>query len=307
MEYESGRVYLPEKRYTTVTRKTIGKLTDADNKVMQPNENFLKFFPDTILPEEKDRAQRSCALRAGTWIVIRKIVNDYHLPEILGRYLSAKDVGLFLDLCAYSITEEDNRAQHYPSYAYSHPLFTEGMRIYSDSKVSDFLQSMDREVSIAFQNDWNRERDHREKIYISYDSTSKRCEAGDLRIVEMGHSKENTEANIFNYAIAYDTANREPLFYELYPGSINDLLFPQFMKEDTEREKGLKMETGPAPLRESDPITHYLFFSFQISFSYSRIVRSEEKNPAFAILTSIFFSQAVLSSISFRSFSLVLQ
>lgn len=85
------------------------------------------------------------------------------------------------------------------------------------------------------------------------------------------------------------------------------LLFPQFMKEDTEREKGLKMETGPAPLRESDPITHYLFFSFQISFSYSRIVRSEEKNPAFAILTSIFFSQAVLSSISFRSFSLVLQ
>ena len=56
VEYESGRVYLPEKRYTTVTRKTIGKLTDADNKVMQPNENFLKFFPDTILPEEKDRA-----------------------------------------------------------------------------------------------------------------------------------------------------------------------------------------------------------------------------------------------------------
>ena len=223
VEYESGRIYLPEKRYTTVTRKTIGKLTDADSKVMQPNENFLKYFPDTILPEEKDRAQRSCALRAGTWIVIRKIVNDYHLPEILGRYLSPKDVGLFLDLCAYSITEEDNRAQHYPSYAYSHPLFTEGMRIYSDSKVSDFLQSMDREVSIGFQNDWNRERDHREKIYISYDSTSKRCEAGDLRIVEMGHSKENTEANIFNYAIAYDTANREPLFYELYPGSINDI------------------------------------------------------------------------------------
>ena len=64
VEYESGRVYLPEKRYTTVTRKTIGKLTDADRLVMQPNENFLKFFPDTVLPEEKDRSQRSCALRA---------------------------------------------------------------------------------------------------------------------------------------------------------------------------------------------------------------------------------------------------
>ncbi len=67
------------------------------------------------------------------------------------------------------------------------------------------------------------ERKHRERIYISYDSTSKICEAGDLKIVETGHSKENEETDIFNYAIAYDTKNREPLFYELYPGSINDI------------------------------------------------------------------------------------
>ena len=223
VEYESGRIYVPEKKYTTVSRKTIGKLTDANEGIMQPNENFLKFFPEAQLPEEKDRSSRSCGLRIGTWIVIRKIINDYKLPEILGRYLTAKDVGLLLDLAAYSIIEEDNRAQHYPSYAYSHPLFTEGMKIYSDSKVSDFLQTMDGEVSVSFQNDWNEERNHRENIYISYDSTSKHCEAGDLRIVEMGHSKDSQETNIFNYAIAYDTGCREPLFYELYPGSINDM------------------------------------------------------------------------------------
>jgi transposase len=82
---------------------------------------------------------------------------------------------------------------------------------------------MNDEVSIAFQNDWNAARNHREKIYISYDSTSKHCDAGDLRIVEKGHSKENEETTIFNYAIAYDSKCREPLFYELYPGSINDI------------------------------------------------------------------------------------
>ena len=47
--------------------------------------------------------------------------------------------------------------------------------------------------------------------------------AGDFRIVEMGHSKEYEDTNIFNYAIAYDMANREQLFYGLYPGSINDI------------------------------------------------------------------------------------
>lgn len=223
VEFENERVYIPEKKYTVVNRKTIGKLSGTDNRFMQPNENFLRFFPEVELPEERDRTSRSCGLRIGTWIVIRKIVNDYKLPELLGRYLPGKDVGLFLDLAAYSIIEEDNRAQHYPAYAYSHPLFSDGMKIYSDSKVSEFLGTMDDRISVSFQNDWNEERNHRERIYISYDSTSKICEAGDLRIVEVGHSKENVETTIFNYAIAYDTKNREPLFYEIYPGSINDM------------------------------------------------------------------------------------
>lgn len=233
IEFESRRIYIPEKKYTTVNRKTIGKLVDSEGQMMQPNENFMKFFPELELPEERDRTSRSCGLRIGTWVVIKKIVNDYKLQEILGKYLPDKDVGLLLDLAAYSIIEEDNRAQHYPSYAYSHPLFSDGMRIYSDSKVSEFLRSMDEEVSISFQNDWNEERNHRERIYISYDSTSKICEAGDLRIVEVGHSKENVETTIFNYAIAYDTKNREPLFYELYPGSINDISQLQCMIDKT--------------------------------------------------------------------------
>lgn len=223
VEYESARTYVPEKKYTTVTRKTIGKLNDEKKLIMQPNENFLKFFPDIELPEERDRSARSCGLRIGSWVVIRKIIKEYRLDEILSRYLPAKDVGLFLDLAAYSIIDEDNRAQYYPSYAFSHPLFTEGMRIYSDSKVSSFLHGMDEAVSESFQNDWNEERNHRERIYISYDSTSKHCEAVDLRIVEMGHAKDREEANIFNYAVAYDTKYREPLFYQLYPGSINDM------------------------------------------------------------------------------------
>ena len=132
VDYESDRIYIPEKRYTTVTRKTIGKLRDEANLIMQPNENFLKFFPDIELPEERDRSARSCGLRIGSWVVIRKIIQDYKLEEVLGRYLKARDVGLFLDLAAYSIIDEDNRAQYYPSYAFSHPLFTDGMRIYSD-------------------------------------------------------------------------------------------------------------------------------------------------------------------------------
>ena len=97
------------------------------------------------------------------------------------------------------------------------------MRIYSDSKVSDFLQDITIDQRIRFLNEWNEKRDHREKIYISYDSTNKISQAGDIDIVELGHAKEHLETEIFNYSIAYDRVNSEPLFYEAYPGSIVDI------------------------------------------------------------------------------------
>ena len=227
--YEYSRDYNRASRTTNPKRVTVGKRAKSDPAMMQPNQNFLKYFPDAQLPETKNRLQRSSCLRIGDYIVIRKILEEYELPDILGKYIEKKDLGLFLDLVAYTIVTENNAAQYYPDYAYNHPLFTEGMRIYSDSKISDFLNSMTDDQSIGFLNEWNGSRDHREKIYISYDSTNKNCQAGDIDIVEFGHPKMDMGLPVFNYSIAYDTENKEPLFYEKYPGSINDISQLEFL------------------------------------------------------------------------------
>ena len=229
--YEYDRSYDKETQKTNPRRSTIGKISEEDPAKMQPNENYLKFFPDEEIPETMDRTRRSSCLRIGSWLVIRKIIEEYKLTDILEKYVSKKDVGLILDLAAYSIITEDNAGQYYPDYAYDHPLFSNSMHIYSDSKVSDLLQSLTDEMSVGFLNDWNSGRDHREKIYISYDSTNKNCQAGDLEIVEFGHPKTDCGLPVFNYAIAYDTHNKEPLFYEKYPGSINDVSQLQIMTD----------------------------------------------------------------------------
>ena len=65
------------------------------------------------------------------------------------------------------------------------------MRIYSDSKVSDFLSRTTTDQRILFLNEWNEKRDHRERIYISYDSTNKNSQAGDIDLVEFGHPKDD--------------------------------------------------------------------------------------------------------------------
>ena len=195
---------------------------------MYPNTNFLKYFPEAELPQVNETSGRSACLRIGAFLVIRKIIAGYHLDEIIGR-LIGKDAGLFLDLAAYSIVTENNAGQYYPDYAYNHPLFTRKMKLYSDSKVSSFINDITRDQCIAFQNEWNSRHDHREKIYITYDSTNKNCQAGDLECVEIGHPKDDNGKPVLNYSIAYDHNNSEPLYYEEYPGSIVDVSQLQIM------------------------------------------------------------------------------
>ena len=83
--------------------------------------------------------------------------------------------------------------------------------------------------STGFLNEWNANRDHREKIYISYDATNKNCQSGDIEMAEYGEAKDDKNKPIINYAVAYDKTNREPLFYEDYPGSIVDISQLEYM------------------------------------------------------------------------------
>ena len=227
--YEYGRKYYPEKKYTVPQCTSIGKKAPDDPSMMFPNDNYLKYFPGEMLPEELPVSTRSGCIKAGAWIVIRKVIQYYKLEEKLSEIIGEENTGLFLDLAAYSIITENNAAQYYPDYAYNHPLFTKEMKVYSDSKISEFLREIKRDDSIDFQNNWNAKRDHREKIYISYDSTNKHCQAGDVELAEFGHEKEKNNKPIYNYSVAYDRNNRIPLFYESYPGSINDVSRLQFM------------------------------------------------------------------------------
>lgn len=223
IEYEYDRIYDPVKQYTYPKRASIGRVDPEDPTRMTPNENFLKYFPDAEIPEEIDRSERSPYLNIGTYVVLHKLIQDCKLKEILDEYMDEKDTGFLLDLACYSIIEENNAGQYYPDYAYEHALFTPDMKIYTDSKVSDFLHGLKPEQSVGFMNSWNRIKNKRQKIYLSYDSTNKNCQAGDIDLVEYGNAKVDAGLPIFNYSVACDSANREPLFYELYPGSLNDV------------------------------------------------------------------------------------
>lgn len=226
--YQYGSDYKQDKKYAVPLRAIVGKVSPDDPSAMYPNEKFQIYFPDAEVPEELPFAYRSCCLRIGSCIVIQKVMDEYNLRPMLTKRFG-KDTGLILDLAAYLIVEEDNAGQYYPDFAYSHPLFTDKMTIYSDSKVSRLLGSITKDQCIGFLDDWNQKRDHKSRIYVSYDSTNKNCDAGDVDIVEFGKAKDDKGLPVFNLAIAMDKTNRVPLFYEEYPGSITDVSQFTFM------------------------------------------------------------------------------
>ena len=230
INYEYDRVYKPDKKYNIPKRTTIGKRCEDDSTMMYPNPNYLTYFPDAELPKDKGHDDRSSCLRIGSFLVIEKLLMESMVDKIIsGMYNDNRGSGLFLDLASYYIITENNAGQYYPDYAYNHPLFTPNYKIYSDSTVSKFTSEITVDDSVEFQNEWNSIKKHKDRIYISYDSTNKNCQAGDIELAEFGHAKEDKGLPIINYSIAYDINNREPLFYETYPGSIVDISQLQMM------------------------------------------------------------------------------
>ena len=228
VDYTYERVYNPEKKYNVPKRTTIGKMSETDPSMMYPNPNFEKFFPEIPLTENQTDASRSSCVRVGAFLIIQKIIEEYQLLDHLDSW-DERGKGLLLDLAAYSIISENNVAQHYPTYAFNHPLMTPHQKIYSDSTISRFLSEIDADDRINFLNSWNEKRDHNERVYVSYDSTNKNCKAGDIEKAEYGHPKVNVGSPIINYALAYDMNNQVPLLYEAYPGSIVDISQLQYV------------------------------------------------------------------------------
>ena len=226
--YQYGSEYNQDKRYAVPQRAIVGKVSPDDPGLMFPNDKFMVYFPDAEIPEELPFAYRSCCLKIGSCVIIRKVLDEYKLVPMLAKRFG-RETGLILDLISYLIVEEENAGQYYPDFAFTHPLFTEKMTIYSDSKVCRLLNSITRDKCISFLDDWNKNRDHRSRIYISYDSTNKNSDAGDISIVEYGKPKDDKGLPVFNLSIAMDKTNRVPLFYEEYPGSITDVSQFSFM------------------------------------------------------------------------------
>ena len=118
--YQYGSDYKQDRKYAIPLRAIVGKVSPEDPGSMYPNEKFQLYFPDTEIPDELPFAYRSCCLKIGSCVVIRKVIDEYDLWSMLSKRFG-KETGLILDLAAYLIVDEENVGQYYPDFAFFAP------------------------------------------------------------------------------------------------------------------------------------------------------------------------------------------
>lgn len=82
--------------------------------MMQPKQKFLAYSPEINLLDERFNSNRSSYLSVGVFTVIRRIIGEYHVTDILDNYFELKDKEHVLDMMLYSIITENNVAKYYP-------------------------------------------------------------------------------------------------------------------------------------------------------------------------------------------------
>lgn len=224
--YEVGSEYVPGKKYNKKFRVVIGRVCDDDGSKFHPNRNYFEQYPNadqSLLDQSEKEPDRSPVMKIGMYLVIKQILEQAQLTEVINS-LSVENRGLLMDLVAYMITEQTNVLQHFEIYSYNHPLFTKGMKRYSDSSISKFLKEFDYSQIQFFLDAWHvLNQSASETIYLSYDSTNKVCQSENIQDVDFGNAKVDVGKPIVNIAMAFNYSNKLPVYYEEYNGSIVDV------------------------------------------------------------------------------------
>ena len=209
-------VYKKEKQYVVESRVCIGKMLDEE--YMMPNENYMKHYSFEGV-EEKEQ-EYSEALQIATMILLKKIMEDLGLTEIL-REVYEEQADLLQDLVSYMIIRQTSTMHHYADFAFVHMQSSKKIR--DDSRITELFKTRIGVGEVEeFQRKWNERQTEKAGVYVGYDSTNMNTKAQGIEMAEYGHAKEKREIPQVNISYAVKQSDATPLFYEMYPGSIID-------------------------------------------------------------------------------------
>lgn len=230
-----GTSYQKNRKYNMDDRSVIiGKMIEGSDEFMYPNDKFASYFPELMdsanihYPEPPAFCD---TLKVGTFAVIRNIASERGVTEILNSIYNPEAVVTLLDLICYIETDSSCALQHYPAFMRDHLQL--GKTIRSDSFLSRFLRENVTDDNIQlFLHRWNKKHISDDVAYINFDGTNFNWEAIlSKKYSEFGKAKDDPNRPQANLMASMDNDTGEPLDYQTYNGSINDMSEINYMIE----------------------------------------------------------------------------
>lgn len=218
--------YIKSKRSYNEVKVCIGKMVFGSDTKMIPNDKFEKYYSDYEIEyvELPDIPKFSRTLACGSFILIRKIANDTCITKILNSIFGKDDSINILNIISFFLTSESSTFQYYKEFMRKHLQL--GHKILTDVEIcSRILFKVITDVKI--QNtlrEWNSLFKDNIKVYIHCDSTNFNTESENISIANYGHAKDDSNIPQFNMALCLKSDDHIPLYYDLFEGSIIDLV-----------------------------------------------------------------------------------
>lgn len=208
--YETESGYDPLLKCNSAKRMLVGKLSEDNPGRMYPNESYWTEFIRL----------RMGALRVGTFAVVDRIVRECGLGRLLEE-IFGEGSDAILDVLCYRIVDEGSAGQRFEDYARTHPLFHGGMAGGGGPGGARPLSRITEGRIAAFLDAWNEGLDGR-RVLISHASADRYVRAHAPDFFREGRACAG-EASVAALSLAFDAANRVPLFYEEYPVPARDV------------------------------------------------------------------------------------
>jgi len=210
--------YNAEKHYNNDKRTVIGK---AVSKLeMYPNSEYRFRYPN-IFNENCTEGDKMPAINIiiGPYVTMLAIGHNIGVYEILINTFGPQFANTIMDYALYSIVEHSDITKDFKPTMANYLLFSE--ETFGDTWLSGFLKNKITEYQVSnFKNAWVNKciENGLKDVWLCIDGSNDDCDAKEVNLSELGHSKSGTSGSIVSYMWSVNSKDGTPHTYEVYRG-----------------------------------------------------------------------------------------
>ena len=230
--YYRTRVYRNAKGQPTNDTVLIGK-KDPTSEMLIPNKKYFEIYG--LEPEEKavNSATPKSILDYGNNYLLEHLLDKYDVNSTL-KYAFPDSFKEIAALAKYMVCEGN---VYYYCEDWCDKTYTGLSKTISSQKASEICKSINLTQKSNFFKRWIYAREKEE--YLAYDITSISSYSTGNDNVEWGYNRDEENLPQINMGMIFGESTKIPVYYNVYPGSIPDKSYLDYMLRDSE-EIGLK-------------------------------------------------------------------